>query len=100
MQPNERLEIWKERRREFQKSGMTRKGYCEKNGIKESTFDYWFSRIRKLEKSQRFVEIHPEAAGNTTAALVVTVGRFRIELQDSGAVQILATVVKALESVG
>ncbi len=56
---SKKLEAWKKRWHDFQKSGLSRKAYCSKTGIKESTLDYWFSRIRKLEKNHGFVEVHP-----------------------------------------
>ncbi len=101
MQPgNDKLKIWKKKHQEFRKSGMTRRAYCQKIGVKESTLDYWFSRIRKLGKAQGFVEVHPLPTGTRTATMVVTTGRFRIELSDPATVVMLTEVVKALESLG
>ena len=96
----ERLESWKEKRREFQQSGMTRKAYCQKHRIKESTLDYWFSRIRKLEKAHGFVEVKPISPGVGSTSIVVVAGRFRIELKEPVAIQMLADTVRALESIG
>ena len=97
---NERLESWKERRCEFYRSGMTRKAYCQRHKIKESTLDYWFSRIRKLEKAHGFVEVKPISPGVENTAIVVVAGRFRIEIKEPVAVQLLADTVRALESIG
>ncbi|HUI70459.1 MAG TPA: hypothetical protein VL354_08035 [Spirochaetia bacterium] len=97
---SERLESWKEKNSEFLKSGMTRKAFCEKNGIKKSALDYWFTRIRRLERGQELVEIRPRSAGTSGCIMAVSFGRYRIELSDLAAVQILAQAVKALESVG
>jgi hypothetical protein len=97
---SERLESWKERYSEFLKSGMTRKAFCEKNEIKESTLDYWFCRIRKLQKSEELVEIRPRSAGTGGCIMAVSFDRYRIELTDLAAVQILAQAVEALGHVG
>ncbi len=95
-----KLETWKKRRREFQRSGLSRRAYCEKTGIKESTLDYWFSRIRKLEKNSGFVEVHPAAVQTPTVDLVVTTSKYRIEVNGSTGVALLGETLKALESMG
>lgn len=95
-----KLEAWKKRRRDFQTSGLSRRAYCEKNKIKESTLDYWFSRIRKIEKNHGFIEVHPPAGNTSTAELVVTAGKYRIEINGSAGVSLLVQTLKALESMG
>ena len=100
MMKSEKLEAWKKRRRDFQKSGLSRKAYCERTGIKESTLDYWFSRIRKLERTNGLVEIHPVAVQTPIADLVVTKGKYRIEVNGSTGVALLAETLKALETLG
>ena len=94
------LAAWKARQRDFQKSGMTRRAYCEKNGIKLSTLDYWFSRIRKAEETHALVEIKPAPLQAANAAITVTMGRFRVEINDVAAVGALVQTLKALESSG
>lgn len=97
---SERLEMWKKWRLDFQRSGLSRGAYCEKNKLKESTLDYWFSRIRKIEKTKGFVEIHPAAAQAPSADLIVTMGEYRIEINGSAGAAILGQTLKALESIG
>ena len=36
---------------DWQRSGMSKKRYCEENGINEATFYYWFSRIKENDTS-------------------------------------------------
>ncbi len=95
-----KLEVWKKRRRDFQTSGLSRRAYCEKNKIKESTLDYWFSRIRKIEKTKGFIEIHSTAAQTPAVNVVITTGKYRIEINGSAGVALLGQTLKALESVG
>ncbi len=96
---SEKLEAWKKRRVDFKKSGLSRRAYCEKAKIRESTLDYWFSRIRKLEKNRGLVEIHPAAAVQTPGAnLVVTTGKYRIEVNGSTGISLLVQTLKALEN--
>jgi hypothetical protein len=95
---NEKLELWKEKRREFEKSGLTRKAFCQKNRIKESTLDYWFSRIRKLQKGQGLVEVKHDSIPNTNRSLLaVVIGKYRIEISNFVEPRFLIDVIKALE---
>jgi hypothetical protein len=43
----ERKDIWVQRFREWEESGLKRAEYCRRNNFPVSTFDYWRSRIRK-----------------------------------------------------
>jgi hypothetical protein len=95
-----KLEVWKKRRRDFQTSGLSRRAYCEKNKIKESTLDYWFSRIRKLETNRGFVEINPNGMQSPVVDLVITFGKYRIEVNGSTGISLLSQALKALEGVG
>ncbi len=95
---NGKLETWKARRREFEASGLTRRAYCQRNGIKVSTLDYWFSRLRKGQRTRGLVEIGCIATQSVKAMIVVQVGKFRVEINDPAAMQILAETVKTLGS--
>jgi hypothetical protein len=95
---SEGLEAWKKRRRDFQESGLNRREYCKKAGIKESTLDYWFSKIRKIEQNNGFVEVHPAPKQLPQAGLVVTVGKFRVEINGAEGVVLLCDTLKALDS--
>ena len=92
--------LWETRLRDFQKSGMTRRAYCEKNGIKLSTLDYWFARVRKAEETRALVEIKPGPLRAASACVAVTTGRFRVEINDVAAIETLLQTLKALESLG
>ncbi len=95
---SEGLEAWKKRKRDFRESGLSRRAYCQKVGIKESTLDYWFSRIRKLDKKDGFVEVHPTSVHQPHADLIVTTGKYRVEVSGSTGVAMLRETLNALES--
>jgi hypothetical protein len=96
-----KLELWKKRRQQFRKSGLTRKAFCSKNRLKISTLDYWFARIGKLEKSQALVELKAKTIPVMNGSLEVVVGgRYRIEIRQSFDVQLFRELVTALESLG
>jgi hypothetical protein len=98
---NKKLELWKQRHQAYQKSGLGRKAFCQKNKLKISTLDYWFSRIRSAEKHHGLVEVKPGSipSGNNCLTLVVA-DRYRIEVKNGFDAQLFGEVVKALESLG
>ena len=98
---SEKIELWKRRRKAFQLSGSTRRAFCAKNHLKLSTLDYWFSRIRDGERSQRLVELKTEAVPTVKSSLeVVVADRYRIEVREGFDGQLFAKLIKALESLG
>ena len=98
---SEKLELWKRRRKAFQRSGSTRRAFCAKNHLKISTLDYWFSRIRDAERSQGLVELKAQAIPAAKSSLgVVVADRYRIDVRSDFDVPLLAELIKALESLG
>ena len=97
----EKTAIWKKRYEEFRHNGITRKEYCEKNGITKSTLDYWFTRIGKLQKAEGLVELKIENPPASNSSLTVIVGsKYQIELQSDFDPHVFCEVVKALETLG
>jgi len=98
---SDKLELWKRRRKAFQQSGSTRRAFCDKNHLKISTLDYWFSRIRDAEKSHGFVELKAHTIPAVKSGLeVVVADRYRIEVRNGFDVQLFGELIKALESLG
>ena len=98
---SQKLELWKRRRDAFQKSGSTRRAFCAKNHLKLSTLDYWFSRVREVEKSEGLVELKAQGIPTVKSCLeVVVADRYRIEIRDGFNAQLFAELIKALESLG
>lgn len=96
---SKKLELWRRRREEFRKSGLTRRVFCAKHRLKLSTLDYWFSRIRDLEKSQGLVELKAQTIPTVKSSLeVIVADRYRIEIRHGFDVQLFAELVQALES--
>ena len=95
----EKLELWKRRRKQFQKSGLTRKAFCSKNRLKISTLDYWFARIGDLERAQGLMELKPKGIPVVNGCFeLVIAGRYRIEVRQGFDVQLFRELLKALES--
>ncbi|MGA2641221.1 MAG: hypothetical protein ABSG21_10020 [Spirochaetia bacterium] len=98
---SQKLELWKRRRKAFEKSGSTRRAFCAKNHLKLSTLDYWFSRIRDAERSHGLIELKAQAIPTVTSCLeVVVADKYRVEIREGFNVQLFGEIVKALESLG
>lgn len=41
-----KADLWAERIRAFQESGLSRKDWCQQNEIPQSTLSYWIRKIR------------------------------------------------------
>ena len=98
---SEKLELWKRRRQEFRRSGLTRRAYCARHRLKISTLDYWFSRIRGMEGAQGLVEVKPQGIPAVNRCLeVVVADKYRIEIRHGIDTQLFGELIKALESLG
>ena len=91
------LALWRHRRRDYEQSGLSRKAFCGRHGIKKTTLDYWFARTREPEKTKGFVEVRPEFASRPNTPLAVVVAdKYRIEIADGFDHRLLAEIVAAL----
>ncbi len=98
---SEKLELWKRRRQEFRRSGLTRRAFCARRRLKISTLDYWFTKIRAMESAQGLVELKPQGIPVVKNCLEVVVAeKYRIEIRHSFDRQLLGELIKALESLG
>lgn len=41
-----KLQQWTQRIKDWESSGVTQRAYCEREGLKYGTFDYWHRQIR------------------------------------------------------
>jgi hypothetical protein len=95
----EKLELWKRRRQEFRKSGLTRRAFCARHRLKISTLDYWFTRVRRDENAHGLVELKPQTIPGVKSCLeVVVTERYRIEIRHGFDSQLFKEIVKALEN--
>jgi hypothetical protein len=96
---NDNLKFWRQKLREFQRSGLSRRVFCEQNGIKKSRLDYWFARLGKQNKVTGLVEVKPALPPTPLGLLEVMIaGRYRIEVHGAVDRTLFCEVVKALES--
>lgn len=96
---NDNRTVWRQTVREFRKSGLSRRAFCDQNGIKKSSLDYWLARLSKSTKITGLVEVKaaaPPAPGGRVD--VVVGGRYRIEIHGALDGELFREVVHALES--
>lgn len=96
----EKLTFWGQKLQEYRESGLSRKAFCEGAGIKRSALDYWFTRINKAQKAEGLVELMPVSLSAVVSEpiQIVVAGRYRIEVRRGFDAQVLAGVVRVLET--
>lgn len=95
------LELWRKRRHEYQESGLSRRAFCEKIGVKRSTLYYWFASIRKADNDSGLVEIKPRSIASRSDSLTVVIAdKYRIEIGIDFNAQLFMEAVKTLEILG
>lgn len=98
---NDSRAVWRQTVREFRKSGLSRRAFCEQNGIKKSSLDYWLARLSKPRKLAGLVEVKPAAPPAAGGRLDVVIGgRYRIEIHGALDGELFREVVHALENLG
>lgn len=71
---------WKTRFDDYQKSGISIKSWCTKNGLKSSTFQYWIKRFRAPDKKvsaeeTQFAEVILESESTTNKSTTIKEGK-------------------------
>jgi len=49
----EKAARWQQHLEAIKSSGLSRKTYCEKNGLKITTLDYWYRRLNPSQNDSR-----------------------------------------------
>ena len=97
----EAVDFWKGKIAEWEKSGLSRKEFCEKNGLNRSTAAYWFKKFLKADDEGGFVEISPSSLiSNPKESLKVTIrDKYAIEVTaDNFNPSVFSEIVKVLEN--
>jgi hypothetical protein len=53
-------EIWKQRIREYRKSGMTAEKWCQKNNISKASLKSWIWKFNKQDENDKNTEVETE----------------------------------------
>src|SRR5512141_3439294 len=97
------VERWKRLVESFERSGMTRRTYCDRNHIKRYQLDYWRRRFRRAERvapatgdSWIPLQIREDRSTGPTAGVHLRVGAIEIEVQPGFDRQLLADVLSVV----
>ena len=88
---------------EWKRSGLSQREFCDRNGVKLSTLQYWVVKgnREKAQGSRSLVEIAPakinEPEGAYSTAIVLVVGRHRIAIGRGFDGQVLEELIGILE---
>ncbi|MFZ5988870.1 MAG: IS66 family insertion sequence element accessory protein TnpA [Bacillota bacterium] len=102
---------WKIRFEEYKKSGLSVKAWCEKNGIKSTTFHYWIKRFNNSEQKVtpakvQFAKVilQPDNTNNAVTNIIyeskkihLSYGSYTIGIEDSFNPATLAELLKVLQ---
>ena len=97
----ERVAFWEAKISEWEKSGLSREKFFQKEGLNRSTAGYWFRKLQRKGDGEGFVEItSTEVKSVSRESLKVTVrGKYTIEIGDNNFNRaIFSEVVKILEA--
>ena len=98
---SEKIKFWEEKVGEWRQSGLSRKDFCEQNGLKPTKLGYWVRRIGKLEQEESLVEVKVDNSLRKTAynPVEIIVGSgYRINVSHGFDHRVFCEVIKALES--
>jgi hypothetical protein len=90
-------DLWESRIHAWKKSGLTRKGFCEKNNVKVTTFNYYRKKIAS-RNGNGFIEVTaPAAAGNEPIHIRVR-ETLAIEVKKGFDPGLLANILRVVEN--
>lgn len=105
-----KTELWTKRIQDFHESGLSRKEWCQKHQIPQSTFSYW---IRKQTKGQpkpeqpeepvfarlpSEQEIPSDSSANDVPVTICLPGRIRIEISAGCPVGLMSSLIHTLNA--
>ncbi len=97
-----RLAFWKGHIAGLSKSGLSRRAYCQQNGLSISTFDYWRAELttpatiteQRSESNKRWVTLQVADAPVRENGVRLRIGRVTIEVDPGFNRELLAEVIK------
>lgn len=104
---NNDLELWEKRVKEFRSSGLSLGKWCEKNGVKKSTMNYYcydrprnLANKRKIEQNLSLVPVVLEDSSTISNAscIEIMIGDVSIKVDKDTNLQFLRKVVGALSN--
>ena len=100
----DKIQLWSDRIAAWKQSGLTQRAFCEQQQLAFSTFAYWRGRLKQLQSADdRDGKVHflpvTFKQDNATALTLHINGRHSIEIKAGFDPDLLARVVRTLESI-
>jgi hypothetical protein len=96
----EKAKHWQQHIEAIKSSGLTRRAYCERNGLKTSTLDYWYRRLSPIQKEESEGNnagwIPLQISGDEISAIDLHVGRIKIAVKPGFDPVLLNELLRAL----
>jgi len=97
----EKEKFWRGKMRAYEKSGLTVRKFCERDGLREVQFYYWRRALKAEQKQSGFVELVPAADLNAPAGVNLKIDdRISIVLERGFDSQTLKAALAALGVAG
>ncbi len=106
---NSKAELWSARISAFRKSGLSRKDWCQQNGIPQSTFSYWIRKIQPEIPETEIIsepvfarlpseqEVYSAGGTGTSPVTVCLSGNIRIEIGSDCPGRLMVALLEALK---
>lgn len=80
-QDHEKRELWEDRIKNWQQSGLSQKDYCRQNNLRDNQLTYWKKRILRTEPPVSFVPVTvpDQHSSHQPLIRVTTPNGFKIE---------------------
>ena len=99
VKPKDKRSQWQEHMERWQSSGLTQAEYCDRNGVKLSTFRYWRKRLASPDTPVTLVPVGFGRDGSASSAQELTLvlgDRYKVEVGDNFNSSTLARLVDTL----
>lgn len=96
-----RLNDWAQIIQEQQASGLTKREFCQQNGITERQFYYWLKKVRQavIETAQpQLVELRPQDCA-TAGTLKIEWGEAKLELPGAVDMDAVAALLRSIQAI-
>lgn len=100
MKNQAKKELWVERIRSFEISGLSRRAWCQEQGLPEHQLGYWIRKLRSRTlqpENKRWVSMQADSAYD--AGISIKIGGITLTVQHGFDHQLLTEVVRTLITV-
>lgn len=99
--------LWEERILEWEKSGLSKRKWCQENKVTEHQFYYWMKRINEYNESEssnefkaswQAVELINRPVDELNSSLIVHVEDFKVEVNHNTDLHLLSNILRMLRT--